>query len=97
MLPGGVAQLAQQRVVDLGEVLVVLRAQLHGEVVGDHGAAPDVDGAVVVHLPDEPPAELDGPQAAPERSGEHAFDHALETPLEPRQTHGATLYAGLVS
>ena len=83
--------------MDLGEVLVVLGAQLDGEVVGDDRAASHVDRTVVVHLPDEPPAELDGPQAAAERAGEHALDHALETALEPRQTHGATLYAGLVS
>jgi hypothetical protein len=75
-------------------VLVVLRTQLHREVVGDHSPSADVDGSAVVHLTDEAPADLDGSQSTPESTGEHAFDHALETPLEPRQTHGATLYAG---
>ena len=98
VLTRGVAQLAQQGVVDLGEVLVVLLAQRDGEVVRDDRAASHVDRTVVVHLPDEPPAELDGPQAATETPARKApFDHALETALEPRQTHGATLYAGLVS
>jgi hypothetical protein len=66
-------------------------------VVRDDGAATNVDRSVVVHLSYEPPAEFHGPETAAERPGKHAFDHALETPLEPGQTHGATLYAGLVS
>src|SRR5581483_2873408 len=97
VLASGVAQLAQQRVVDLGEVLVVLRAQVDGEVVRHHRAPADVDGAVVVHLPHEPAAELDGAQAAAEGACEDTLHHSLESPFESGQAHGRPLYAGLVT
>ena len=88
VLPGGVAQLAHEGLVDLGEGGVVLGGQGEGEVVGDDGAALDVHRAVVVHLPDQASAELDGAQAAPEGAGEHALDHTLQAALDPLQAHG---------
>ena len=65
---------------------------LDGEVVGHDRAAPDVDRAVVVHLADQAPAELDRAQPAPEDAGEHALDHALEPALEPLETHEGPRY-----
>jgi hypothetical protein len=60
VLTSGVTQLAKQGVVDLGEMLVVLCAELDGEVVRDNRAAANVDRPVVIHLSNEPPADLDG-------------------------------------
>ena len=59
VLAGGLAQLGAQRVLDVGEAGVVARAEVDREVVGHDAAALDVDGAVVVHLADEPATELD--------------------------------------
>src|SRR5262249_6600309 len=59
MFPSRVAQLAEQRVVDLGEVAVVLRAHLQGEVIGYDGASTNVDRPVVVHFAHQTATELD--------------------------------------
>ena len=59
VLANGFDQLGAQRVFDVCEPGVVGRREHHGEVVGDDPLALDVDRAMVVHLPDEAPAELD--------------------------------------
>ena len=46
------------------------------------------DGAVQVHLPGDPPAELDGLKAAAEGLGEDALDETLEPALELLESHG---------
>ena len=56
---GGLAQLVVERLVDVGEAGVILGAELEAEVVGHDAPALDVDAAVVVHLAEQPPAELD--------------------------------------
>ena len=66
----------------VGEAGQVPLAQVEGEGVGDHGAAPDVHAAMVVHLPDEAPPELDGLDLRAESAGEHAIDHTLHAMLE---------------
>ena len=68
--------------MNVGEAVEVLLAQVEGEGVGDDRTAPDVDAAVVVHLPVEAPAELDGLDLDPEGACEHAIDHTLHGVLE---------------
>ena len=61
VLPGGVAQLAHEGLVDLGEGGVVLRDKREGEVVGD-------DGAALARRPSGG-RPSPGPAAVPARSG----------------------------
>ena len=68
----------------LGEVA---GAELDHEVVGHDAPALDVDGALVVHLPHQPPPELDRADGGA-RATEHALDHTLQAPLQRLQTHG---------
>ena len=73
------------------------RAELDGEVVGHDRAAPHVDRAVVVHLPHQPPAELDRSQPAAEHAGEGALDHPLEprsNPFSPMRAAGYRRWCG---
>jgi hypothetical protein len=42
---------------------------------------------MVVHLPHQAPAELDGTQAAAEGTGEHTIDHTLQAMFEGLQAH----------
>ena len=89
------AQLEDERLLHLGEALVVARAEPDREVVGDDDATADVDGAAGVHLPRETTADLDGTQTAAEHAGEGPLHHVLETALETPQSHpeniGATV------
>src|SRR5690606_39188672 len=87
VLAGGVGQLPGQAVLHPLELVVVGGGEADGEGVGHVGPAPHPDGAVVVHLPHQPAAELDGTEAALEGPCEGAFDHALEPPFEPSDTH----------
>ena len=57
-------------------------------MVGDDCAAAHVHRAVVVHLPYQPAAEVDGADLALEGTGEHALDHTLYVSLEGLQAHG---------
>ena len=88
VLPGRLAQLALEAVVDLAEPLVVLGAEVHGEGVGHDRAAADVDRAVVVHLPHQPPAELDrtqpGAEQARERRPRPSAPTVARSPSAPR-------------
>ena len=59
VLAGGLAQLVVQGLIDVGEAGVILAAEVKGEVVGNDAPAFDVDAAIVVHLAQETPAELD--------------------------------------
>ena len=56
---GRLAQLVVQRLVDVGEAGVIFAAELKAEVIGDDAPALDVDAAIVVHLAEKTPAELD--------------------------------------
>ena len=87
VVAGELGEVAGHRVGDLGELVGVLLRQVHGEVVGHHGVAPHADGAGVVHLAGEPPADLDGAQARPEGAGERPLDHLLQPLLEVPQSH----------
>ena len=64
----------------------VAGAELDLEVVGHDTPALDVDGALVVHLPHQPPPELDRADGGA-RPTEHALDHTLQAPLQRLQTH----------
>ena len=86
VLAGRLAELGAQRLLDVGEAGVVARAEVEGEHVGDDAATLDVDAAVVVHLAQQPPAELDRADGAA-RSAEHTLDHTLHPVLERLQTH----------
>ena len=86
VLAGRLDELGLQHVVDVVEAGQVARAELDLEVVGHDPPALDVDGALVVHLPHQPPPELDGADGGA-RPTEHALDHTLQAPLQRLQTH----------
>jgi hypothetical protein len=77
VLAGGLAQLVVQRVIDLGETGVIAGAEVEGERVRDDAPALHIDAAVVVHLAQQPAAELDGADAATGGTREHDLDHIL--------------------
>ena len=87
VLPGGVAELPDEAVLHVLELLEVAGRERHGEGVGHDGAAAHAHRAVVVHLPDEPATELHGTEAALERAGERALHQALEPAFEPPDSH----------
>jgi hypothetical protein len=77
VLAGGLGQFGDQCVLDALEAGVVIGAERDGEGIGHDAPALDVDRAVVVHLPEQAPTELDGADVALEGAGEHAVDHTL--------------------
>ena len=87
MLPGRVAELPDEAVLHVLELLEIAGREGHREGVGHHGAASYSDRAVVVHLPHQPAAELHGPEAALERPRERALHQALEAAFEPPDSH----------
>ena len=90
--PGGVAQLAAQRVAHLAELAVVARRQVDREVVGDDRGALHADRHVVVHLAGEAAGQLDGTDARPEGARERALHHAFQSPFEATDRHGTEGY-----
>jgi hypothetical protein len=94
VVPGRVGERAPQALLDLDELLVVLGAERDREVVGGRHLTPHVHRALVVHLPHEPPPELDRTQRGLEGPGEDALHHALESALEALQSHGRRYYPG---
>src|SRR5690606_26574401 len=86
VLAAGLDQLGAEGGFDVGEPVMVVAGEVHHELVGHDSIAFDVDGAVVVHLADEPAAELDranGVAGTPE----HALDHTLQAAFESLHTH----------
>src|SRR5262249_33582597 len=72
------------------EALVVRRAQLHDEVVGDDGPVAVPDGRVVVALPLQRTGDLHGLDLGLEHLGKGAVDQTFQTLLELLQdSHGA--------
>jgi len=59
VFPGCLAELVVQRLVDLGETGVIFAAQLKTEIIRDDSSTLDIDAAIVVHLAQKSPAELD--------------------------------------
>src|SRR5690606_25094080 len=80
VLAGRVGQLAAEAVLHALELVEVTGGEGHDEVVGHERAAADADRAVVVHLPDEATAELDGADPALEGTWEHALHGPLQAP-----------------
>ena len=73
--------------MDVGELLEVVVAERHRELVRDDHAALDVDRPVVVDLAHELATDLDRPQRRAEGPGEHAVDHTLQAALEGVDAH----------
>ncbi len=94
VVSGGVGEGVGEALLDLGELLVVLGAEGDGEVVGGGDLAAHVHRALVVHLPHEAPAELDGAQRRLERPGEDTLYQPLEATFEALQSHGRRYYPG---
>ena len=92
VVAGGVGELGAERVVDVGELGVVVVAEVHGEGVGDDLVALDVDVAGGVDLADEAPADLDRADAGLEDAAEHALHQVLESAFEAAGTHGRPRY-----
>ena len=59
VLTSWLAQLGVERLVDVVERLVIAPVEHEGELVGHDPPALDVDAAIVVHLAQQPTAELD--------------------------------------
>ena len=87
VLAGRLDELGLQHVVDVVEAGEVAGTEVDVEVVGHDAPALDVDRALLVHLPDQPPPELDRPDRRA-RTTEHALDHTLQASLQRLQTHG---------
>ena len=86
VLTDRVGELADQRIVEALEPGEVGFGHVHGEVVGDDGAA-DAERAARVELADEPATDLDGLQAAAKRLAEPTLDKPFEPALEPLESH----------
>ena len=77
VLPAGLDQFGHERILDALETGVVIVAEADHERVGHDAPTLDVDGTLVVHLPQQPATELDRTDVAFERAREHAVDHTL--------------------
>ena len=80
--PGGVGQLPEQGGLEGLEPLPVGLGQPHPEGIGRDEAV-DAHRALIVHLPSQPSADLDGLEATAEGPGEDPLDERLEPALEP--------------
>ena len=83
VLAGGLAELGDQCLLDVGEPGVVAGADVELELVGHDTTSFDVDRALIVHLAHEPPTELDRPDAGlrntQTRPRPYALHHAQTT------------------
>ena len=87
-------QLELQRVLVGLELAAVVRGEVDRVLVRDVHAR-DRDRAVVVHLLDELPGELDRLDVRPEGAAEHALEEGLQLRLDrPQDTHAAGVYPG---
>ena len=93
MFTGGVAEFASERISNVDEGIVIVGGNGDGEGVWRDRAAPDIDGAVIVHLSSEFATDLDRADTALEDSGEHAFNGMFETAFETFETHGEQVRA----
>ena len=82
MGPGGVGQLPEQGGLEGLEPLPVGFGQAHPEGIGRDQAV-HAHRALIVHLPSQPSADLDGLEATAEGPGEDPLDERLEPALEP--------------